>query len=84
MLRTGESHDPKGRLSSRFDDGLSTDAGDQLPGSLATTRTGLTPAGDDGLTVRPATSPPQPDLLGTLPELVEPEVAVPRLSPALR
>jgi hypothetical protein len=59
MLRTGESHDPKGRLSSRFDAGLSTDAGDQLPGSLATTRTGLTPAGDDGLTAGPGgiTSP---------------------------
>ena len=71
MLRTGESHDPKGRLSSRFDAGLSTDAGDQLLGSLVTTRTGLTPAGDDGLTARPATSPPQPDLLGTLPGLVK-------------
>ncbi len=46
MLRTGESHDPKGRSSSRFDAGLSTDAGDQLPGSLTTTWTGLTPAGD--------------------------------------
>ena len=49
MLRTGESHDPKGRLSSRFDAGLSTDAGDQLPGSLVTTRTGLAPAGNDEL-----------------------------------
>ena len=45
MLRTGESHGPEGRLSSRFDAGLSTDAGDQLPGSLVTTRTGLSPAG---------------------------------------
>jgi hypothetical protein len=58
MLRTGESHDPKGRLSSRYGAGLSTDAGDQLPGSLATTRTGLTPAGDDGLTAGPQASPP--------------------------
>lgn len=49
MLRTGESHDPKGRSSSRFDAGLSTDAGDQLPGSLTTTWTGLTPAGDSKL-----------------------------------
>ena len=49
MLRTGESHDPKGRSSSRFDDGLSTDAGDQLPGPLTTTWTGLTPAGDNKL-----------------------------------
>lgn len=31
MLRTVNWHDPKGRLSSRFDAGLSTDAGDQLP-----------------------------------------------------
>jgi hypothetical protein len=54
MLRTGESHGPKGRLSSRFDGGLSTGAGDQLPGSLATTRTGLAPAGDDGLTAGPS------------------------------
>ena len=50
MLRTGESHDPKGRSSSRFDAGLSTDAGDQLPGSLTTTWTGLAPAGDNRLT----------------------------------
>ena len=50
MLRTGKSHDPKGRSSSRFDAGLSTDAGDQLPGSLTTTWTGLTPAGDNRLT----------------------------------
>jgi len=49
MLRTGESHDPKGRSSSRFDAGLSTDAGDQLPGSLTTTWTGLAPAGDSKL-----------------------------------
>ena len=49
MLRTGKSHDPKGRSSSRFDAGLSTDAGDQLPGSLTTTWTGLTPAGDNKL-----------------------------------
>ncbi len=47
MLRTGESHDPKGRSSSRFDAGLSTDAGDQLPGSLTITWTGLAPAGDN-------------------------------------
>ena len=46
MLRTDKSHDPKGRLSSRFDADLSTNAGDQLPGSLTTTRTGLTPAGN--------------------------------------
>jgi len=49
MLRTGESHDPTGRSSSRFDAGLSTDAGDQLPGSLTTTWTGLAPAGDNKL-----------------------------------
>ncbi|MDQ3663007.1 MAG: hypothetical protein M3454_18555, partial [Actinomycetota bacterium] len=58
MLRTGESHGPEGRLSSRFDAGFSTDTGDQLPGSLATTRTGLAPAGDDGLTAGPQASPP--------------------------
>jgi len=81
MLRTGESHDPEGRLSSRFDAGLSTDAGDQLPGSLATTRTGLTPAGDDGLTAGPVASLLSSNLLGTLPAVVEVEVAVPRLRP---
>ena len=51
MLRTANSHDPKGRSSSRFDASLSTDAGDQLPGSLTTTRTGLTPASDSTLTI---------------------------------
>jgi hypothetical protein len=51
MLRTANSHDPKGRLSSRFDADLSIDAGDQLPGSLTTTRTGLTPASNSTLTI---------------------------------
>ncbi len=51
MLRTDNSHDPKGRLSSRFDADLSINAGDQLPGSLTTTRTGLTPAGNNTLTI---------------------------------
>ena len=71
MLRTGESHDPKGRSSSRFDAGLSTDAGDQLPGSLTTTWTGLAPAGDSKLAhqAKGITSSAQP--LGTLPGFVE-------------
>ncbi len=83
MLRTGESHDPEGRLSSRYDAGLSTDAGDQLPGSLATTRTGLTPAGDGrtyGWTTSITSS--RPNLLGTLPSSVELSVAAPLVQAA--
>jgi hypothetical protein len=71
MLRTGESHDPKGRSSSRFNAGLSTDAGDQLPGSLTTTWTGLAPAGDSKLAHQAMASPPRPNALGTLPGSVE-------------
>ena len=78
MLRTGKSHDPKGRLSSRFDADLSTDAGDQLPGSLATTRTGLTPASDDGLTARPAASPPPSRPTGHTPDARGTSVTAPR------
>lgn len=57
MLRTGKLHGPKGRLSSRFGGGFSADAGDQLPGSLAITRTGLSPVGDAELTIQSKASP---------------------------
>ena len=51
---------PKGA----FDAGLRPDpfpgrAASLLPGSLATTRAGLAPAGDDGLTAEPVASPPR-------------------------
>ena len=69
MLRTVNSHDPKGRLSSRFDADLSIDAGDQLPGSLTTTRTGLTPAGDTTLTITSSTSHPLTSSSGRTPEV---------------
>jgi hypothetical protein len=52
MLRTGRSHAPEGRLSLHFDAGLSTDAGSQLPGTLASPRTGLAPAGCPELDAR--------------------------------
>jgi hypothetical protein len=45
MLRTGQSLSLSGLLSLRFDGGISTDAGSQLPGTLASPRTGLAPAG---------------------------------------
>ena len=67
MLRTINSHDPKGRLSSRFDADLSIDTGDQLPGSLTTTRTGLTPAGNTTLTITSSTSHPQTSSSGRTP-----------------
>ena len=38
-------HPLYGVSSLRFDVGLSTDAGSQLPGTLASPRTGLSPAG---------------------------------------
>jgi hypothetical protein len=52
MLRTGRLHAPAGRLSLHFDAALSNDAGSQLPGTLASPRTGLTPAGYPELDVR--------------------------------
>lgn len=52
MLRTGRSHAPEGRLSLHFDAVLSNDAGSQLPGTLASPRTGLAPAGCPELDVR--------------------------------
>jgi hypothetical protein len=52
MLRTGRSHAPEGRLSLRFDAALSNDAGSQLPGTLASPRTGLAPAGCPELDAR--------------------------------
>ena len=67
MLRTDNSHDPKGRLSSRFDADLSIDTGDQLPGSLTTTRTGLTPAGNTTLAITSSTSHPQTSSSGRTP-----------------
>lgn len=67
MLRTDNSHDPKGRLSSRFDADLSIDAGDQLPGSLTTTRTGLSPAGDNTLAITSSSSQPPTSSSGRTP-----------------
>lgn len=52
MLRTGRLHAPEGRLSLHFDATISSDAGSQLPGTLASPRTGLTPAGYPELDVR--------------------------------
>ena len=52
MLRTGRSHTPEGRLSLHFDADLSIDAGSQLPGTLVSPRTGLTPAGCPELVAR--------------------------------
>lgn len=52
MLRTGRSHAPEGRLSPHFNADLSIDAGSQLPGTLASPRTGLTPAGCPELDAR--------------------------------
>jgi hypothetical protein len=52
MLRTGRSHAPEGRLSLHFDAALSNDAGSQLPGTLASPRTGLPPAGYPELDAR--------------------------------
>ena len=45
MLRTVTSHPARQGLSLRFDGGLSPDAGSQLPGTLASPRAGLSPAG---------------------------------------
>ena len=46
MLRAGQSLPPKGLSTLRFDAGrFPPDAGSLLPGLLAATRTGLTPAG---------------------------------------
>ena len=67
MLRTDNSHDPKGRLSSRFDADLSINAGDQLPGSLTTTWTGLSPAGDNTLAITSSTSQPPTSSPGRTP-----------------
>jgi hypothetical protein len=61
------------------------DAGSLLPGPLAATRTGLAPAGNDELPTESdhvITQPPS-KLQGILPGLVEVEVAVPRLRPAV-
>ena len=79
---------PKGLLTLHFRRrAFPPGAGSLLPGPLAVTRTGLTPAGDDELQnksghvtigVTPSRS------LGVLPSLVEVEAAVPRLTPALR
>lgn len=52
MLRTGRLHAPEGRLSLHFDATISSDAGSQLPGTLASPRTGLPPAGYPELDVR--------------------------------
>lgn len=52
MLRTGRLHAPEGRLSLHFDATISSDAGSQLPGTLASPRTGLPPAGYPELVVR--------------------------------
>lgn len=52
MLRTGRLHAPAGRLSLHFDAALSNDAGSQPPGTLASPRTGLAPAGYPELDVR--------------------------------
>jgi hypothetical protein len=52
MLRTGRSHAPEGRLSLHFDADLSIDAGSQLPRTLVSPRTGLTPAGYPELVAR--------------------------------
>lgn len=52
MLRTGRSHTPKGRLSLHFDADLSIDARSQLPGTLVSPRTGLTPVGYPELVAR--------------------------------
>ena len=49
MLRTVQSLPLEGLLTLHFDAGRFPDAGSLLPGPLAATRTGLTPAGDDEL-----------------------------------
>ena len=52
MLRTARSHTPKGCLTLRFDPrAFPREAGSLLPGLLAATRTGPSPAGDDELVV---------------------------------
>ena len=45
MLRTVTSHPARRGSSLRFDGGLSPDARSQLPGTLASPRAGLSPAG---------------------------------------
>src|SRR6266542_5862492 len=51
MLRAGQSLPPKGLSTLRFDAGrFPPDAGSLLLGLLAATQTGLTPAGEHGLT----------------------------------
>ena len=54
MLRTGRLLAPHkvGALSFRFDAGISPHAGNQLPGTLASPRAGLTPAGCPELIAR--------------------------------
>src|SRR6266545_630758 len=47
------------------------DAGSLLPGSLAITRTGLAPAGDDELQTGLRSSHDRPRSLGALPDVVE-------------
>jgi hypothetical protein len=59
MLRTASLHPAKRGLSFRFDGGLSPDAGDQLPGTLASPRAGLPPAGRAQHAGRTAEKPSQ-------------------------
>ena len=54
MLRTARSLPLEGLLTLGFDRAVSSRAASLLPGPLAVTRTGLTPAGDDELVVRSA------------------------------
>ena len=52
MLRTGQSPPPPRGVVLRFDTRISPDVGSQLPGTLASPRTGLTPAGCPELVAR--------------------------------
>src|SRR5690606_15317277 len=52
MPPTGRSHAPEGRLSLHFDAALSNDAGSEPPGTPASPRTGLAPAGCPELDAR--------------------------------
>ena len=52
MLRTAQLLPPTWLSTLGFDPAVSRRAASLLPGFLATTRTGLTPAGDDKLLLR--------------------------------
>jgi hypothetical protein len=74
MLRTGQSPPFKEVSSLRFDDGIPQAAGSQLPGTLASPRTGLAPAGCRELVARLRHAPPFGRI--TAPELLEAHVMV--------